>query len=147
MRHARGKSSLLRASARILALGTALLLSACATPEELAAQQGDQLAAAGFIQRPANTPERQAMLHRLPANSFVREVNGDQVTYVFADPLVCNCLYVGTQDAYSRYQQYVQAKRLVEEQRATAMLYSDPAWNWGAWGPWGPGFGFRGYGW
>ena len=150
MRHARGKSSFLRASAgsRILALGAALALSACATPEEVAAQQGDQLAAAGFIQRPANTQERQAMLQRLPAHSLVREVNGDEVNYVLADPLVCNCLYVGNQDAYSRYQQYVQAKRLVEEQRSTAMLYyTDPSWSWGAWGPWGPGFGFRGYGW
>ena len=43
---------------------------------------------------------------------------------------------------------YLQAKRLVEEQRSAALMYSDPTWNWGAWGPWGPGFGFRrGFGW
>ncbi|HWF64668.1 MAG TPA: hypothetical protein VN685_08665 [Rhizomicrobium sp.] len=125
-----------------------LALSGCASATDLITRQEDQLAAAGFEQRPANTPEREEMLKRLPPNQFVRRVNGEAVTYVYGDALVCNCLYVGTQQAYGQYQRYVQAKRLVDEQRSAAMMYSDPAWNWGAWGPWGPRFGFRsGFGW
>ena len=112
----------------------AFLLAGCASPAQLAAEREDQLAAAGFVQKPANTPEREDMLRRLPPNQFVRRVDGDDVNYVYADPLVCNCLYVGTQQAYGQYMRYLQAKRLVQEQRSAALMYSDPAWNSGAWG-------------
>ncbi len=106
------------------------------------------MAAAGFIIRPANTPERKAMLAKLPANRFVQRVKGDDVHYVYADPLVCGCLYVGSQQAYSRYKQHEQQQHLADEQQMTAETYADAAWNWGAWGPWGPGYGFGyGYGW
>ncbi|MGH6828578.1 MAG: hypothetical protein ACREFW_06685 [Rhizomicrobium sp.] len=128
-------------------LTAAMLLSGCATAQELVSQKEDQLAAAGFMMKPANTAERQDMLKRLPTQHFIRDVHGDTVNYVYADPLVCDCLYVGTQQAYSRYLQYLQAKRLADQQQATAMLYSDPAWNWGMWGPWGPSYPFFGPGW
>jgi hypothetical protein len=109
----------------------------------------DSLAAAGFILRPANTPERIAMLKRLPPNRFLRREKGDVVHYVYADPLVCSCLYVGTQQAYSQYLRDRQQKEIADQQQLTAEEYSDAAWNWGAWGPWGPGYGFGygGFGW
>jgi hypothetical protein len=127
--------------------GCAALLTGCLSPQQAIGEKEDQLAAAGFIQRPANTPDREDMLKRLPPNQFVRRVDGDNVDYVYGDPLVCNCLYVGTQQAYGQYLRYIQARRLAEDQRAAAAMYSDPAWNWGAWGPWGPGYGFRRFGW
>jgi hypothetical protein len=80
------------------------------------------------------------MLNRLPPHHFVRRVHGDVVSYVYSDPLVCDCLYVGSQEAYGRYQAYLQQRQLVDQQETTAQLYSDSAWDWGAWGPWGPGF-------
>src|SRR5271163_4714075 len=86
------------AAAFLVSIG---LLSACQTQQQMVAQREDNLAAAGFIIRPANTPERQAMLAKLPANHFVQRVKGDTVHYVYADPLVCGCLYVGSQQAYS----------------------------------------------
>jgi hypothetical protein len=125
----------------ILAIGAALSLAACETQSQMVAQREDNLAAAGFIVKPANTPERQQMLHRLPPHTFVQRVNGDAVHYVFADPLVCGCLYVGTQQAYNAYKLHEQQKNLADEQAMTAQSYADPAWNWGAWGPWGPGPG------
>lgn len=125
----------------------ALLLAGCLSPQQVIGQQEDQLAAAGFEQRPANSAERQDMLKRLPPNQFVRHVDGDNVTYVYGDPVVCNCLYVGTQQAYGAYMRYLQARQLMNEQRAAAMMYSDPAWRWGAWGPWGPRYGFSAFGW
>lgn len=107
----------------------------------------DNLAAAGFILKPANTPERAAMLLRLPANKFVQHVNGDTVTYVYADPKACGCLYVGTQSAYGQYQKAMQAKNLLDQQADNALRYQDAAWNWGLWGPWGPHWGFGYHGW
>lgn len=107
----------------------------------------DNLAAAGFVVKPANTPERTAMLMRLPANKFVQRVNGDTVTYVYADPKACGCLYVGDQAAYGQYQKALQAKNLLDQQQLNALTYQDARWNWGAWGPWGPRWGFGRYGW
>ena len=101
-------------------------------------EKEDSLAAAGFILRPANTPERVAMLKRLPANRFVRREHGDVVHYVYADPIVCSCLYVGTQQAYSQYLRDRQQQQIVDQQQLTAQEYSDAAWNWRALGPWRP---------
>jgi hypothetical protein len=136
------KSKLAAAAAGLLQLG---LLTACQTQQQIVAQREDNLAAAGFIVRPANTPERQAMLHRLPPHQFVQRINGDTVHYVYADPLVCGCLYVGTQQAYGQYKLHQQQQNLADEQQMTAQTYADPAWNWGAWGPWGPGVGPYGF--
>jgi hypothetical protein len=113
-------------------------LAACQTQQQIVSAREDNLAAAGFIVRPANTPERQAMLNRLPPHKFVQRVNGDMVHYVYADPLVCGCLYVGTQQAYNQYRRDQQQKNLADEQQMAAQSYSDAVWNWNAWGPWGP---------
>jgi hypothetical protein len=113
-------------------------------------EKEDSLAAAGFILRPANTPERVAMLKRLPPNRFLRREHGDTVHYVYADPIVCGCLYVGTQEAYQQYLRDRQQKEIADQQQLAAQEYSDASWNWGAWGPWGPGYGFGypgGFGW
>lgn len=121
-----------------------LALAGCST----VANKEDSLAAAGFIQRPANTAERQAMLARLPAHEFVRRVRGDKVNYVFADPTNCNCLYVGDQRAYGRYQRHRQRQAIASQNALAAAEYNDAAWNWGAWGGFGPGFGYGpGFGW
>ena len=49
------------------AIGT---LAARQTQQQILAEHEDNLAAAGFVVRPANTPERQAMLARLPRIIF-----------------------------------------------------------------------------
>jgi hypothetical protein len=119
-------------------------LAACQTQQQIVSEHEDNLAAAGFIVRPANTPERQDMLKRLPPHKFVQRVSGDTVHYIYADPLVCGCLYVGTQQAFAQYKLHEQQQNLADEQLMTAQTYSDPAWSWNAWGPWGPGapYGF-----
>lgn len=117
---------------------------------------------AGFLVRPANTPERQAMLARLPAHKFVRHAKGDNIQYVYADPSVCRCLYVGSQAAYAKYQENKQSDQRIKELKRdlrdhenaaedddfNAQVYDDPAWNWNAWGPWGSEYGYGpGLGW
>lgn len=134
------------------ALLTACLLTACqTTPPDYGAQE-DRLAAAGFVMKPASTPERQAMLGRLPAHQFLIRQNGDTTHYVYADPLVCDCLYVGTQQAYEQYRANALAQNLAAERQLVALTYSDAAWSWGAWGPWEPvdtsfGFAYGPIGW
>ena len=120
---------------------------AMAKSEKSIVKTENSLAAAGFIAKPANTPARLAMIARLPKDKFARRTMGDLVTYVYADPKACNCLYVGSQAAYGRYQRANQAKNLVDQERIAAEDYNDPAWNWDSWGSWGPGFRFRHHGW
>ena len=131
-----------RATVRAAAFGVPLLLTACATQQERVADKEDKLAAAGFVARPADTPARQAMLQKLPPHKFVMRAAGGNYVYLYSDPLVCGCLYVGSSQAYSTYKQMMFQQQLADQQQLTAQMYSDPAWSFGAWGgPWGPGFG------
>ena len=146
---------ILRAARTATLVGSVLAiaaLGACQTQQQTIMEHEDRLAAAGFVIKPANTPERQAMLVRLPAHRFVIRQSGDTIHYVYADPLVCDCLYVGTQQAYDRYKANQLAQQLADEQLMTAQAYSDAAWSWPAWGPWGPpapvaGFVYAPVGW
>jgi hypothetical protein len=133
----RGRASISHATLCGLLLGIASL-AACESQQQRVVDREDKLAAAGFIIKPANTPERQQMLTRLPANQFVMRQNGDTIHFVYADPLVCGCLYVGTQQAYDQYKANQLQQHLADEQSMTAQTYSDAAWNWNSWGPWGP---------
>lgn len=119
------------AAVALLCLG----FTACVSQAERVAEKEDMLAAAGFTVRPATTRERQVALRALPPHQFVQRERGDRVVYLFADPLVCNCLYIGDQQAYGRYQRMVFERELVDARLLTAQLRRDAAWDWGPWGP------------
>jgi hypothetical protein len=111
-------------------IGVVLVLTGCATPQQQVKHRENLLAAAGFVQHPANTPQRQASLQMLPRDRVMREVHGAQVMYVLADPLVCNCLYIGDQRAWGNYQRERLRLQISSEE---AMASED--WEGGAWGP------------
>mgnify|MGYP006949408447 FL=1 len=123
--------------ALLLAISTGL--SACESVHDQIVDKENSLAAAGFVARPANNPERQLMLQKLPPNRFLQKSFGD--LYIYSDPKVCSCLYVGNQAAYGRYMSYVQAQNLADQQQMTADMYEDASWNWGMWGWGGGGWG------
>lgn len=104
-------------------------LAGCANPVQT---KEDMLAAAGFTLVPANTPQRQASLSSLPPHKFVHQARGNKVLFTYADPTICDCLYVGDQAAYDRYRANVFQKQLADEQAFTAQVNE---MNWGAWGP------------
>lgn len=122
---------------RLAALVACLAIAACASPQERTVAREDLLSAAGFTVRPANTPERVASLRSLPPNKVVQRTRGGTVRYVYADPLVCACLYLGDQVAYGRYRQEVFRRRLVDEQAMTAQM-NQMDWDDGPWG--GPSY-------
>jgi hypothetical protein len=125
-------------------LALIVVLAGCQSTQVL--QQEDDLSAAGFSVRIADTEERQDMLNRLPANQFVQRVSGNSVHYVYADPVVCGCLYIGTQQDFD---QYVRSQQLdsAQQQRIALLDFYDATWNWDAWGPWGPLGPIYGPGW
>jgi hypothetical protein len=144
--HEQKRGARLTRSATLLSVSLLVALSACETQRQVISKREDRLSAAGFITRLADSSERQAMLARLPANKFVMRQHGNDIHYVYADPLVCGCLYVGTQQAFNRYKANELAEHLADEQLLTAQTYSDAAWSWSAWGPPYPGW-YRDRGW
>lgn len=118
----------------LAAFASCFLVSACATTPQQATDRENLLTAAGFTALPASTPERIASLRGLPANRVVRRLRGGAVRYVYADPLVCGCLYVGDQAAFGRYRQEVMQRRLAEE-RTFAGTMDQGGWEDGPWGP------------
>jgi len=61
------------------------------------------LTAAGFDQKLADSPEKLANLELLtPARKLVPQERNGQLYYVYADPALCKCMYVGTAAQYER---------------------------------------------
>src|SRR3982074_729266 len=85
------------------ALGLCFAVPACQSPQQKIANKEDMMTAAGFKFVPANTPQRQANFKLLPAHKFARQIKDGRVFYVYPDPTVCVCLYVGDQNAYATY--------------------------------------------
>jgi hypothetical protein len=115
-----------------LVLG-ALVLTACQSPQQKVAQKEDMLAASGFKFLPVNTPARQAAFRQLPPNKFSQETRDGRTFYVYPDPTVCGCLYVGDQKAYGTYNFNLLQKNLAD-QRAEAANAMVATMDWGPWG-------------
>ncbi len=124
----------MRLGTTLAAIGLCLAATACTNSQQAIANKEDMLAASGFKFVPANTPERIAAFKTLPPHQFVRQVNGEKVVYIYADPAICNCLYVGGQKAYGTYQARRLDKRIADEQAQAAADISMASWNWGPWG-------------
>jgi hypothetical protein len=129
-----------------LALACVATLAACATPQSMAPNTEQMLAAAGFLEKPADTPARQAKLAALPPYQILSQrvtVGGqDTVGYVYADPTHCHCVFVGNPQTYQRFQQYAFQQRMSQDQIAAQEMAANYGWGWGDWGPypfWGDG--------
>jgi hypothetical protein len=115
------------------ALTGLLTVVGCATQQQLVGQKEDLLAAAGFQIRIADNPRRLAAMRSLPPNKFVTRIVNGQPVYLYADPLVCRCVYFGTQQNWAVYRQEVLAKQLADEAQMTALMYQSE-WDMGPWG-------------
>jgi hypothetical protein len=117
-----------------------LAVAGCATSAaDAVAQREKLLAASGFLLRPADTPQRTAMLAQLTPDRISRMTRGDHVSYVYPDPAGCHCLYVGGQVAYGQYERLQFEQKLANEQVQTAELNEQLPWDWGVWGGFGQG--------
>jgi len=115
------------------ALAGMLAGTGCATQQQLVGQKEDLLAAAGFQIKTADSPQRLAAMRSLPPHKFVTRIVNGQPVYLYADPLVCRCVYFGTQQNWAAYRQEVFAKQLADEAQMTALMYQSD-WDWGPWG-------------
>lgn len=58
----------------------------------------------GFVPQIADTPEKLKHLRSLPADKLFTRTRNGKTYYLYADPNICRCVYVGTPEAYRTYQ-------------------------------------------
>ncbi len=90
------------------------------------------LAAAGFEMKLADTPEKLANLNTLtPRRTLIPQERDNRLYYVYADPDLCKCLYVGTSMQYeqARQKSYANDQSLAVGQQLNALV-------WDLWAPW-----------
>ncbi len=100
---------------RALRLFPAVVLLLCAfgvaaaeAPGQLSLEKNSfYLSSAGFRIQLANDPAGQKALRALPAHRFVVNGVGEAVRYSYAEPQHCVCVFVGTQQAYDRYLEFL----------------------------------------
>lgn len=109
-----------------LAIGAALMAAACANPGTAISEKEDMLEAAGFVPKKAKNAARMASLKALPPHQFVaRTING-RPSYLYADPVVCGCVYVGDQRAYDQYRQQMATQQTATDEQIRAILSTTP---------------------
>ena len=114
--------------------GALLALGACA---QMVAQKEDMLAEAGFSARPASTPQTAALLRAMPPHKFTQQMRNGQPVWVYADPTICGCLYIGNDAAFQNYKQLVAQKQTIQQEQLVnqdATLHGDMPIMDGAWG-------------
>ncbi|WP_373510431.1 hypothetical protein [Thiocapsa sp.] len=118
----------------VLAISALLTLGGCAAIQQSDAQSTERtLAAAGFQMQFAKTPAQMAKVTALPQRKLTRTTGPDgTLRFVWADATDCQCLYVGTQAAYDRYQKLGVQQEIAEENEMASMDWD----SWGGWGPW-----------
>ena len=110
----------------------------CATLQAAETRSTEQmLAAAGFHAQAADTSERVAELESLPARQLLLRPQNGAVSYVFADPAVCHCVYVGGEREYQKYQRLRLEKERADEVGDGARHDSMFCRGW----PWCTGYG------
>ena len=58
---------------------------------------------AGFVMRPANSAEQLERIKRVPPRRFVARTKNGKRYYVYADPELCKCVFVGDGVALEAY--------------------------------------------
>lgn len=122
-----------------LAGGLALLAAGCVSPTAQVQNTEQMLAASGFAQQPAVTPAQRNQLLLMPAHQLMAKELPDHrgLGYVYADPDLCHCVWMGNAQNYQAFEQLAFQQHLADEQMQAAQLASEP-FDWGPWGPWGP---------
>ena len=117
-----------------VALALAFSLAACAEGARQAEQRDDLLARAGFQSRTADSAPKIAFMKALPPHKFVvKTINGKPV-YLYADPLVCRCVYFGKEDNWGRYQRALFNQKIAAQHAETSQLYKSIEYNGDDWG-------------
>ena len=101
----RGGAKAFGAIPAIALLPCATLLAALELPSKPFLEKNSfYLSSAGFRVQLANDPAAKKAMHALPAHRFVvHNLGGGDVRYLYAEPVHCVCVFIGTQTNYRDY--------------------------------------------
>jgi hypothetical protein len=102
-------------------------VAGCATLRATGTRSTETMLSAAGFHVAADSAETQRQLASLPPRRITPSTVQGQTSYVYADPDVCQCLYVGTELQYQQYERFRVAQD-IEDQRALN--------TWGYWTPW-----------
>jgi hypothetical protein len=129
-----GKSLVSLFPAIVLLLSASLLVALETPSKPFLDKNSFYLSSAGFRVQLANDAEGKKALRALPPHRFVvHNLGNGDVRYLYAEPLHCVCVFIGTRDAYSSYrailsQPMPQADDVAPDYRTqtNALLVDDP---------------------
>jgi hypothetical protein len=78
----------------------------------------DRLAAAGFKKRSIKTETQLADFRNIPAHMIRPATYKGRAVYVYADPTICGCLYMGSTSAYNTYIRGATARSMQQEYKS-----------------------------
>ncbi|MBF6568489.1 MAG: hypothetical protein IVW54_06395 [Candidatus Binataceae bacterium] len=103
-------------------------LNGCAeTPAQKAKSLEPLMSAAGFHMHPADTPTRQNALKALTPYKMRYYVKGGSPHYWYADPDVCQCIYVGNEAAHQQFEKLKVEQNMANEQAQAAQMNQEAA--------------------
>jgi hypothetical protein len=125
---------LISVAAAALCPAVAGALGGCAALErQQAADTEKLLAVAGFRRFPAASDNRDVI--QLPRDIVVRR-KGANGLYIYADPRVCRCVYVGGPEAYAKYREFAVSEAITADMSIAAP--NSASTNGPAWAIWDP---------
>lgn len=123
--------------------GLLLGLAGCSSPAAPYLAMEMKLSEAGFVAHPADTTARYAMLNTLPPGELTYRPSAAGRVYVYADPIGCGCVYMGSESAYNALTMN-EAARQKNRRKPVSTVPVIPAmaaenrrdtaiWDWSAW--------------
>src|SRR5882724_7001186 len=130
--YARGRKAFGVIPAIALLLCASLLAALEAPSKPFLDKNSFLLSSAGFRVQVANDAAGKKAMHALPPHRFVIHKNGGDVRYLYAEPVRCVCIFIGTQANYQDYRDILgrglpQADDVAPDYKtqASALLYGD----------------------
>ena len=118
-------------------------LAGCGAPAKPYLDEGMALSQAGFIAHAADTTARYAMMNTLPPGQVTYRPSPTGLIYLYADPIGCGCVYMGSETAYRTLTGLIEssnqkgkksAQFLLDLRSMAAENRRDTAlWDWSAW--------------
>ena len=129
-------SATMRALGAVAALVVAgFLASGCGTAQRRAVETERLLAAAGFQMRLEDTERESKNMLNLPQREIFPQQRDGKTYFVYADDEYCNCIYVGTEEAYQRFSRMAVESKIAQQRLSASRAQANAALSWGAWGP------------
>ena len=85
---------------------------------------------AGFVRNPADTPEKMERIRSEVQRKVIPVQEEGQTYYLYADADFCQCLYVGDERAFNRFEELIYMKNLERNSCIDDRLRSSQAEPW-----------------